>query len=118
MCKLRDIVDGASNTYLAGEKYLCPDNYVNGSDQGDDQGWMEGYDYDVNRWTNNDSDHWPRQDQPGGVNYKAFGSAHANGFYMALCDGSVRMFGYAIDPEIHRRLGNRKDGQLIDAKAF
>ena len=31
LIKMSDIPDGASNTYLIGEKYLDPDNYTNGN---------------------------------------------------------------------------------------
>ena len=52
------------------------------------------------------------------TNRYGFGAAHSVGFQMAFCDGAVQMMSYSIDREIHRRLGNRKDGQTIDAKAF
>ena len=125
-CTMAFITDGASNTYLIGEKYLTPDSYTNGNDIGDDQGWMEGYDYDTNRWVQvgdiTDSDPTkrgyllPMQDTPGYVDWLRFGSAHATGLNMAFCDGSVQFLSYAIDPETHRRLGNREDGMAVDPK--
>ena len=50
--------------------------------------------------------------------YWTFGSAHSNGFNMVFCDGSVRAIGYEIDWHVHDYLGNRKDGQAIDARKF
>ncbi len=115
--KLSDITDGASNTYLVGEKYECPDYYFTGTDWSDDSSMFQGWDIDTVRWTEI-SDGPPRQHQNGLVNERTFGSAHSNGFQMAFCDGSVQMINYTIDPESHRRLGNRKDGQPIDGKKF
>ena len=57
-------------------------------------------------------------DMPGFYQSNIFGSAHLNGFQMALCDGSVRLINYSINPEIHRRLGDRCDGLVIDGKRF
>ena len=118
VCRLLSISDGTSCTYLAGEKYLTPDFYTTGQDGGDDQGWDVGYDFDTCRWTNATEADRPKQDTGGFQSYVEFGSAHSNGFFMALCDGSVHIFNYSIDLETHRRLGNRHDGLTIDAKAW
>ncbi len=87
---------------------------------GDGQGWDLGYDFDVARWTTVEPTGFfhLREDLPGADYYCAFGSAHAIGFNMALCDGSVHMVNYSIDPETNRRLGNRHDGLPIDAKTW
>jgi prepilin-type N-terminal cleavage/methylation domain-containing protein/prepilin-type processing-associated H-X9-DG protein len=117
LVKLSDIPDGTSTTYLIGEKYVAPDcyliNYIGGLiDYGDNEMALVGDNADVSRWTR-----WaPVQDTPGYSTFAPFGSAHSNGFQMAFCDGSVQLMSFTIDATAHRYLGNRKDGQAIDAK--
>ena len=60
----------------------------------------------------------PRQDRLSYYLTYEFGSAHASGFTMVLCDGSVRSISYSIDPLTHRYLGARNDRQPIDASQF
>ena len=108
------IFDGTSNTYMLGEKYLSADNYLTGTDSGDNKSMYVGFNEDTSRTTY----YTPCQDQTGPPDSSlsfSFGSAHDGGFFMALCDGSVRMINYSIAPDIHRLLGNRKDGKPIDA---
>ena len=122
--RMADVSDGTSNTYLVGEKSLNPDNYETGSNWGDNTDALQGDNDDITRWSSwfypiiNPATDWlrPYADTPGLDNWHSFGSAHANGFQMAFCDGSVQMINYTIDPEIHRRLANRKDGLVIDGK--
>jgi prepilin-type N-terminal cleavage/methylation domain-containing protein/prepilin-type processing-associated H-X9-DG protein len=114
-----DVIDGTSNTYLLGEKYLNSNSYTTNTDAGDDQNMFTGYQDDIIRWTGpgNDPAYAPRQDEPAdGI--LVFGSAHSGGFNVAMCDGSVHTISYGIDLETHRRLGNRHDNQPIDASKF
>ena len=114
MTKMADIRDGSSNTYLLGEKYLNPDVYFACCDTADSTPANEGFDWDLQRWTSV----IPMQDAPGTSDSYRFGSAHAAGFNMAFCDGSIHSISYSIDADTHRCLGNRKDGEAIDSSKF
>jgi type II secretory pathway pseudopilin PulG len=117
--KLEEISDGASNTYLIGERFLNPDFYNEGSSGGNDQGWAGGHDFDNYRATDyrssdptTSSTYAPRRDRAGVNIRESFGGPHST-FQMAFCDGTVRSMSYSISPENHNRYGNRMDGQVI-----
>jgi len=101
--KAAQITDGASNTYLAGEKSLWPDAYATGTDAGDNENMYIGDNADVTRWVVNP----PGPDTPGLDNSNAFGSAHPATFSMVFCDGATRAINFSIDPNLHMILGNR-----------
>jgi prepilin-type N-terminal cleavage/methylation domain-containing protein len=102
------ITDGASNTYLVGEKYVSRLGYHNPVDRGHDQPMYSGVDLDNARWTLQT----PIQDEHV-MSERSFGSAHSSVCFMSLCDGSVRAVSYSIDAEVHRNLGNRADGNVV-----
>jgi len=54
-------------------------------------------------------------DTPGISLEDRFGSAHPAIWQTVLCDGSVHTLSFAIDVEIHRRFGNRQDGNSVDS---
>jgi prepilin-type N-terminal cleavage/methylation domain-containing protein len=120
LIKMADVSDGATNTYLLGEKYVNPDHYATGQDYGDDEAAFIGQNNDVVRWSGDTATDLYElvQDTPGGGWINAFGSAHGNSLNMALCDASVRSINYTIDLSIHRRLCNRMDGELPDPKGL
>lgn len=108
--------DGASNTYLLCEKYLDPDHYYTGSSGADNENLYVGWDNDNFRTTY--PSYIPRRDTPGFNDTFRMGSAHAEGFQVVMCDGSVQMVSYSIDPEMHRRFGSRNDGQPADITQY
>ena len=124
MIRESNVKDGASVTYLLGEKGVGADYYLTGTQDGDDLTAFIGADDDNTRWSADQSINGllvyypPLPDPPGFPSQFGFGSAHVNGVTMAFCDGSVQMIAYSIDPEIHRRLTNRADGLTVDAKKF
>jgi prepilin-type N-terminal cleavage/methylation domain-containing protein len=110
---IKDVADGTAQTYMVGEKHLVPDAYLSEvRDFGDDQSCWAGDDLDVCRVA--DKDYPPLQDQRGLFNqYYNFGAAHPSVFQMSFCDASVQSISFDIDPEIHERLGGRREGQVV-----
>jgi prepilin-type N-terminal cleavage/methylation domain-containing protein len=99
-----DVQRGTTATYMVGEKYLNPDDYTSGLDSSDNEHAYTGYDNDLYRVT-----YWaPQADQPGYANTTSFGSAHPSGFNIAYADASVQFVLFTIDPEVYRKMGNRK----------
>jgi prepilin-type N-terminal cleavage/methylation domain-containing protein/prepilin-type processing-associated H-X9-DG protein len=114
--KHAQVKDGLSNTILVGEKYLYPDRYETGADPGDNETMYMGDNGDIVRWT---GPNFPAsQDRFGYDTWKPFGSAHSGNFNVAMCDGSVRNLSYTIDGETYRRLGNRRDGLVLDGSKY
>jgi prepilin-type N-terminal cleavage/methylation domain-containing protein len=103
LIRLDDVINGTSNVYLFGEKYLNPDHYFNGQDGGDNECMYVGYDNDISRDTSSP----PMQDTKGYSDTFRFGSAHQYGLIMLYCDGSVRQIPYNIDPTVHQSAGSR-----------
>jgi hypothetical protein len=104
------ILDGASNTYLVGEKYVDPLHAEKGSSLGDDQGPFVSDERDSMRW----GYLLPSRDRSGYDETWGFGGPHSAGVLMAMCDGSIHVIRFTIDLAIHKRFCNRKDGQPID----
>ncbi len=101
--KASQILDGQSNVYLAGEKYLRPDAYSTGTDLGDNENMYMGDNSDITRWVIDQ----PLPDTPGYLGYNNFGSAHPATFSMVFCDGATRAISFSINPSLHMVLGNR-----------
>jgi prepilin-type N-terminal cleavage/methylation domain-containing protein len=105
--EVREIRDGASKTYLIGERHITFERYERNFQTDDDQGWGVGYDTDSIRTTQMP----PQFDHASTLGDNAyFGGPHLGGFHMAFCDGSLKQLNYDIDPAIHYSLGNRADG--------
>jgi prepilin-type N-terminal cleavage/methylation domain-containing protein/prepilin-type processing-associated H-X9-DG protein len=113
------IVDGLSNTLLAGDKRLNL-TFLGQLQSDDNEGYSDGWDHDVMRFTgtaaaDGDTIAPPLPDYfaPTGNGQQRFGSSHPAGFNVVFCDGSVRFLQYSINPITFSQLGTRDDGQVI-----
>lgn len=113
--KIRDVIDGLSNTYFIGEKGMDSERYHDGTDFGDRGpalGWV-----DRSTATNGFvrfTARSPQADQPKScLNCHDFGSAHFTNWNAALADGSVRSIAYELDIEIHRAMGSIQGQEVL-----
>ena len=115
----RQVKDGTSHTYAIGERYLDKSHYEDGLVRSDDAPMFAGFQNDLYRSTYFDqsissptvySVRLPQQDQKGIDLNEHFGSAHAGGCYISMCDGLVSLVSYDVDGVVHSRRGNRADG--------
>jgi prepilin-type processing-associated H-X9-DG protein len=117
--KLRQIIDGTSNTIMAGEKFLQPRYYESGvgvdntfKNVGDNSACYQGTDWDNTRYPTPSS--LPLMDIDNGdtnADQRAFGSAHSAGINVVMVDGSVQQVSYDVDPVVWNLMGGRDDGQ-------
>jgi prepilin-type N-terminal cleavage/methylation domain-containing protein len=124
--KFGQITDGASHTYLFGEKNLDPDHYDDGQALNDDQSMYNGHDKDNIRSTQVQpladgtffgyiaAPDTPGSEKMGSVWQWRFGGCHPGGWQVVFCDGSVHFLSYEMDPMTHRWLGNRQDGNALN----
>lgn len=105
---LAHISDGTSNTYLVGEKSVRTSGYSTADDFGHNLSLFTGGDFNSFRFT----DSIPKQDDQNTTRL-VFGSAHNTGCHFLFCDGSVHQISYQIDAEVHRHLGDRRDGKSL-----
>ncbi|MGI9470476.1 MAG: DUF1559 domain-containing protein [Rubripirellula sp.] len=109
----RKIVDGLSQTYMIGEKAMNPSNYESGSDFGDRSpimGWnnRSGASNSYVRYAVRSA----RQDRIENCFIcHDFGSAHPAGWNAAMADGSVRMFDYSMDLQVHLQNASINEGE-------
>ncbi len=110
------VIDGTSHTIMLGEKYLSADSYTNGNDWSDCESLFVGYDDDYERTTDQNvsgGSTFMRDKFGYGMQWWAFGSAHAYIANFAYSDGSVRSIDYDIEPEAFKYLGFRDDHQVF-----
>lgn len=110
--KIGEIRDGTSNTFLLGEKYICPDHYTTGQSGDDNEGAFIGNNEDITRYGS--TTYVPLMDRSGYVVDRRWGSVHTGGFNMAFCDNSIARISYSVDTTVLYNLCNRKDGAVVD----
>jgi prepilin-type N-terminal cleavage/methylation domain-containing protein/prepilin-type processing-associated H-X9-DG protein len=125
--RLKHVTDGTTKTFMIGEKFIEPKYYENGVSIGDDQSVYVADERDVVRYAAQSQNQFTKIYVPltplydlFGTNPEdtnntlRFGSAHAGGFQMAMCDGSVSTINYEVNDQIFAQMGHRSDNQPMN----
>ncbi len=121
------ITDGTSNTLLIAEKRV-PAGRIGQSLGDDNEGWWPMMDWDLIRTPGSPyieaqqvlrqgalNPPWPDTRNPqAGIGDWRFGSSHPNGFNAVMCDSSVRMLDFGIDPVVFMLMCVRADGHKVE----
>ena len=122
------ITDGTANTVMLAEKRVPAGKYGQRLSDDNEGWWIMSRDWDNIRTpgalyiqaatTLRQGDPlapWPdtRQPQAGNGGWR-FGSAHPNGFNVVMCDASVHMYDFGIDPIVFALLCARADGINVE----
>lgn len=99
------LLDGASNIYLIGEKYVR-ENY-DGTTDGDNKSMFVGFSNNNVRWGYDP----PENDSNKDIS-TIFGSSHPNICIMSFADGRVQSLNNNIDPNLHFILCGRENGTM------
>jgi prepilin-type N-terminal cleavage/methylation domain-containing protein/prepilin-type processing-associated H-X9-DG protein len=103
--RLTDIIDGTSNTILAGECDFKPAGVP--STYG--PVWAYGYFYN---WSGTNGG-INKRDGSNNANYSSFRSEHHGGANFSMADGSVQFLRDGIDPKTFAGLGTRAGGEVV-----
>ncbi len=104
--RLTDIIDGTSNTLLAGESDFMPAGVPSVTGPV----WAYGYFYN---WGGTDGGINRRDGSPD-VNYGSFRSAHTGGVNFVMADGSIQYLRESIDLANLAALGSRNGGEIAN----
>jgi prepilin-type N-terminal cleavage/methylation domain-containing protein len=126
--RLKNVVDGMSNTYLVGEKAMDPLKYETGNDFGD-RGPIAGFNNApapaTNQGATNSYVRFAVQDPKlnTAVSRDAsgncmichnFGSAHSATWNISMADGSVHTLNYEMDIKVHLALASISGHEVAD----
>jgi prepilin-type N-terminal cleavage/methylation domain-containing protein len=110
-----NIPDGLSSTILVGEREVNRKWLGNGQGYDENNGYIDGWDWDTIRWSHN----VPVPDRFDDYPYSLqFGSAHIAGVNFLFADGTVRLIGYDVSLSTFQQLSDRDDGKVLDPTSY